>query len=154
MPEEYEGEERRRINGDLAKLVGEAGVRLSILEDARTEMKGLKESVVILAEAIGLAPTAEEVEASARRFRVEVALFAAIVITLGGLLMWGQYLAREGTRCLSYQLFEHRVSNQASHDEVFNQFHIPIPPHRPLPAEPSEAQIRNACHRFLPKGFG
>jgi hypothetical protein len=82
-----------------------------------------------------------------------VALFAVVVIFLGGLLLWGQYLGRQGTRCAVLQLLEHRSSNQASHDQVFNQFHIPVPAHRPLPPEPTERQIHDACHRFLPKGY-
>lgn len=153
MTEDYGGEERRKINGDLAKLVGEAGAKLSILEDARTEMSGLRESVMVLAQAIALAPTAEEVEHEARRNRFQtlwgLCLTLIIVAVLGGLLLHGQSLARQGTRCVALQLFEHRASNQASHDAVFNQFHIPIPAHRALPAEPTETQIAQACDPFL-----
>lgn len=151
---DYEGEERRQINGDLAKLVVEAGAKMSILEDARTEMRGLKESVVVLAEAIALAPTAEEVEATAHRARwdtfLQVLTTIITIIIIGVLLLQGQALGRQGTRCLAYQLFEHRSSNQASHDKVFDQFHIPIPDHRPLPPEPAESQIAKACAPFLP----
>lgn len=154
---EHDGGERRAINGDLAKLVVDAGAKLSILEDARTEMRGLKESVVVLAEAISHTVTAEEVEAAERRARFQVffgiVLSLIIVAVLGGLLLHGQTLGRQGTRCVAYQLFEHRSSNQASHDRVFDQFHIPVPEHRPLPAEPTEAQLVNACRPFLPKGY-
>jgi hypothetical protein len=154
---EYEGTERRQINGDLAKLVTEAGAKLSVLEDARTEMRGLKESVLVLSEAIGLAPTAEEVEAAAHRARwdtfMQVLTTIITIIIIGAFLLHGQARGRQGTQCLAYQLFEHRSSNQASHDQVFNQFHIPIPPHRPLPAEPTETQIAKACAPFLPRGY-
>jgi hypothetical protein len=153
----FEGEERRQTNGDLARLVAEAGAKLSILEDARTEMRGLKDSVLVLSEAIALAPTAEEVEAAAHRARwdtiLQVLTTIVTIIVIGGFLLHGQALGRQGTRCVALQLFEHRVSNQASHDKVFDQFHIPAPPRRALPPEPSEAQIAQACGPFLPKGY-
>ena len=154
---DYEGEERRKINGDLAKLVGDAGAKLSILEDARTEMKGLRDSVMVLAEAIALAPTAEEIEAAERRARFQIffglALTLVIVSVLGALLLRGQALSRQGIRCEVLQMFEHRTSNQASHDRVFDQFHIPLPEHRPLPPEPSVDEITRACRPFLPKAY-
>lgn len=154
---DYEGEERREINGDLARLVTEAGAKLSILEDARTEMKGLKESVVVLADAISHTVTAEEVEAASRRSRIQlgtvILLTGMIIAVLGGLLLHGQALGRQGTRCVAFTMFEHRVANQASHDAVFNQFHIPLPEHRALPPEPTESQIAQACAPFLPEGY-
>ena len=150
---DYEGAERRKINGDLAKLVGEAGAKLSILEDARTEMSGLRESVMVLAQAIALAPTAEEVEREARRNRFQtlwgLCLTLIIVAILGGLLLHGQELSRRSTQCVALQLFEHRATNQQSHDAIYDQFHIPKPSHRPLPPEPTEAQISKACGPFL-----
>lgn len=152
---EYEGTERRKTNGDLAKLVTEAGAKLSALEDARTEMKGLRESVLVLAEAIALAPTAEEVEAAERRARLQImsAVSAAllVILVLGFGLVRGQALQRQGIRCTVLQQYEHRIVNQASHDEVFRRFNLPIPPHRPLPPEPTEAQLAKACAPFLPK---
>lgn len=157
MTEEYQGEERRKINGDLGKLAAEAGAKLSVLEDARAEMKGLQQSVMVLAEAIALAPTAEEVEAEARRHRIQLIVVAVAVVvvvgTLGGLLLHGQSLQRSGIRCVALQQFEHRVVNQASHDEVFNRFNIPIPPHRALPPEPTDTQLHDACDDFLPEGY-
>jgi len=146
-------EERRKINGDLAKLVAEAGAQLSMVDDARTEMRGLRESVLVLSEAIALAPTAEEIEADARRFRIYLlAVVGLAVLILGSfayLNLSNQRLQKQGIRCAVLQMFEHRVTNQQSHDEVFDKFHLPIPPHRPLPAEPSEKDLAQSCRPFL-----
>ena len=155
--DEYQGEERRKVNGDLAKLVGEAGVKLASLEDARTEMKSVRESVLVLADAIGRTSTAEEAAATARKSRqyLVAGVLSAIlfIVVIGWRLNENQRVIRQGIQCNVLQNFEHRTVNQLSHDEVFNKFRLPIPPHRPLPAEPSEAQIVKACAPFYPKGY-
>lgn len=159
----YEGDERRQLDKDLAHLVGEAGAKLSVLEDTRTEFKGLKESVVILAEAIGHSVTAEEVEESARRARFQlltsILATVIIIVVLGWMLLRGQALGREnqqtqraGIRCLILQGTEQIYINDEIYAQVFQRFHVETPAHRPLPPRPSTEAINDACSQFLTNG--
>lgn len=147
--------DRRQADQNLARLVGEAGVKLASLEDARTEMKGLKESVVILAEAIGHTVTAEEAEMAMRHSRFQLfwgSLLTLVILgVLGGFLLHGQHLQRQGIRCSVLQGYQAAANNQASHDTVFRQFHIPIPDHPVLPI-PTPEELAKACRPFLPRG--
>lgn len=156
----FEGGERRQLDKDLAHLVGEAGAKLSAIEDARTEMRGLKQSVIILAEAIGHSVTVEEVEASARRakFQMFTSITAAItiIVVLGSLLLRGQALMRDnqkiqrlGTKCLILQQFDHLYINDEIFQQAFTRSGIPLPEHRPLPIRPTVEEINSACNSFL-----